>query len=141
MEFVVDTSALIALERTGVASGAANVPGFASKLAVSVLTISELLEGVNRASEGPRRTKRMRFVEDIMTLMPILDFNLLVARIHSRLRSELAKLGTPIGAHDAIIAATALTIGAGVVTENLREFARVPTLLVCAPSWTDFTHP
>ena len=46
----------------------------------------------------------------------------------TRIRAELEAAGTPIGAHDTLIAATALRHQATLVTRNVREFARVPGL-------------
>ena len=46
----------------------------------------------------------------------------------ARLRADLEALGTPIGPHDVLIAATALRHQSTLVTRNVREFSRVPGL-------------
>jgi tRNA(fMet)-specific endonuclease VapC len=136
LAFVVDTSAVIGMERSGhpIDVAFASDPDF--KLAISALTVSELLEGVYRAPSGERREQRRRYIETVLDRLPIFDFNLAVAWNHLRLRADLSQTGTPIGAHDAIIAATALTIGAGIITENVREFERVPGIRVIRPPWS-----
>jgi tRNA(fMet)-specific endonuclease VapC len=97
---------------------------------ISVVTASELLVGVHRADGPTRRETRSRFVEALLTNFPILQINLLVARYHAALTTELAQRGTPIGYQDAWIAATALSLGYAIMTTNEREFARVPDLEV-----------
>jgi predicted nucleic acid-binding protein len=53
-----------------------------------------------------------------------------MARRHAQLWADLAAVRLPIGVHDSLIAATALTHGYAVLTENPREFQRVPGLVV-----------
>ncbi len=53
-----------------------------------------------------------------------------IARAHAEIWAGLEAAGTPIGAHDLWIAATAVAHGYGVVTSSTRDFARVPGLRV-----------
>ena len=53
-----------------------------------------------------------------------------MAVAYGQLRTELERAGTPIGAYDLIIAAQALSLGLILVTNNVREFKRVPDLLL-----------
>jgi tRNA(fMet)-specific endonuclease VapC len=61
--------------------------------------------------------------------MQMLPFDSECAAIAARLRAELEAVGTPIGPHDTLIAATALRHQATLVTRNVREFSRVAGLL------------
>ena len=97
---------------------------------ISVVTVSELLVGVHRADNENRRIKRAAFVEAIIENLPALDFDIESARIHAQLFAVLANQGKLIGAHDLIIAATALRYDYAVLTANLSEFERVPSLNV-----------
>ena len=97
---------------------------------ISVVTVSELLVGVHRANTENRRLRRTAFVEAILARVGILDFTTEVARIHAELFATLAKQGQMIGAHDLIIAATALTHGFPVLTADIAEFKRIPGLKV-----------
>ncbi|HEX4045579.1 MAG TPA: type II toxin-antitoxin system VapC family toxin [Gammaproteobacteria bacterium] len=97
---------------------------------ISVITAAELLMGVHRANTEARRIKRSAFVEGIINEIPIIDFTIEVCRIHAEVYSYLAQQGQLIGAHDLIIAATALTYGHALLTTNQREFNRVPGLTV-----------
>ncbi len=97
---------------------------------ISAITASELLVGVHLANSEARRNKRRAFVEGILTLFPVLDFSVDSARIHAELYASLRQQGELIGAHDLIIAATALQHGFAVLTGNEREFIRIPGLKV-----------
>lgn len=103
-------------------------------VAVSAVTASELLHGVHRARTPSQRTTRHRFVEGVLTEIPIAAFGLDEARTHARLWAEMAARGGSIGAHDLLIAATALTLGFRLATSNVRDFSRVPDLTV--EDWT-----
>jgi tRNA(fMet)-specific endonuclease VapC len=135
---LIDTSVFVALERRGLRLGAlAGVaPGEAdAPVALASVTASELLVGVHRADTAERRLRREAFVEALLGAVPVLPFDLRVARTHARLWAQLAAAGTPVGAHDLLIAATALAHGYAVLTDNPRDFGRVPGLEVRRPSW------
>ena len=68
-------------------------------------------------------------------MSPALPFDLRVARMHARIWAQLAAAGQPIGAHDVLIAATALAHGYAVLTQHLRDFQQVPGLVVRQPNW------
>jgi len=97
------------------------------------ITASELLHGVYRAKEPSISQKRLRFVEYILDLFPVIPFDLEIARVHAQLWADLQTNGQSIGAHDLLIAATARTLDYGVVTGNEREFRRIPGLQVVNP--------
>ncbi len=99
---------------------------------ISAITVSELLVGVNLADSEDRRTHRLAFVEGLLTILPVLDFTSETARIHADIYASLRQRGELIGAHDLIIAATALQHGYSLLTFNEREFSRVPGLQVLA---------
>jgi tRNA(fMet)-specific endonuclease VapC len=100
---------------------------------LSVITASELLHGVHRATDTGIRARRSALVEAILERFPLLSVDLGTARMHARLWAELASVGQLIGPHDLWLAATALEHGLTLVTANLREFKRVPALVV--ESW------
>ncbi len=97
---------------------------------ISAVTVSELLVGVHRANTDERRKRRSTFVEAVIAGVPVLDFTSDVARVHAAIHAELVKKGQVIGAHDLIIAATALFHDASILTDNVGEFSRVPGLRV-----------
>jgi predicted nucleic acid-binding protein len=97
---------------------------------LSVITASELLHGVHRAEDRGVRARRSAFVEGILGSFPLLPIEIATARMHARLWADLAAKGRSIGAHDLWIAACCLSHGLTLVTSNLREFQRVPGLVV-----------
>jgi tRNA(fMet)-specific endonuclease VapC len=107
--------------------------GAGEEVAIASITASELLHGVHRASEE-HRPRREAFVEAVLAAFPSLPFDLLAARAHARLWAGLASTGTDVGAHDRIVAATAVSIGWLIGSANTRHFARIPGLNVTSIS-------
>lgn len=130
MGIVIDTGIIIRAEREGVDFSLWEEYGPAY---LSAITVSELLVGVHRADTADRRAKRLAFVEAVLAKLPVLDFTAGIARLHAGLFASLAQQGQLIGAHDLIIAATALSHGCAVLTTNRAEFKRVPGLTVIEP--------
>lgn len=97
---------------------------------VSVITASELLQGLHRARDAGTRSRRAAWVEAVLTRFPLLPVDLAGARAHARLWADLAAEGRLIGPNDLWLAATALSRGLVLVTANRREFERVPGLVV-----------
>lgn len=128
MALLVDTSVLIAAERK-----AAGVQGLVDRLgeetvSISAVTASELLHGVHRADTAQRRAARERFVEAVLSAVAVHPFDLGVARVHARIWADLAAAGTPFGAHDLVIAATAVAHDLPLATRNEKDFCKVEGL-------------
>ena len=128
MGLIFDSSLLIAGERGRFDLAAFFQSNASEVFFMAAITASELLHGVERANTTARRQKRARFVEDLLTHIPVLDFDLTIARRHATLWARLEKAGKIIGPHDLLIAATALEGGHSVATLNHEEFRRVPGL-------------
>jgi tRNA(fMet)-specific endonuclease VapC len=124
LALLIDTGVLVERER-----GAPETIVIDEEAAISVITVSELLHGVHRAV-GARRSKRRAFVEHLLGTFEPVPITEPVARVHAEVWAELAGHGEVLGAHDLWIAATALTHGYGVVTDNLGDFGRVPGLRI-----------
>jgi len=107
--------------------------GPAEEVAIAAITASELLHGVHRASPE-HRARREAFVEAVLAAFPPLPFGLLAARAHARIWAGLAATGQDVGAHDRLVAATAITAGWRVGTANTRHFDRVDGLDILAIS-------
>lgn len=129
MGLMLDTCVLIRAEKNGGVIDFNRWKSF-EEVFISVITVSELLMGVARADTESRKLKRSAFVEAIIKEMPIIDFTPDVARIHAEIYASLAQHGQLIGAHDLIIAATAIAHGHALLTANCDEFKRVPGLEV-----------
>lgn len=129
MAVLIDTDHLIEIERGTERAAALEARIAGEDRSISVVTMSELLHGVYRAS-GVRRASRLAFVERILTGLECLPIDDTVARLHAAIGADLARAGNAIGIHDLWIAATALSRGVGVATHNGRDFGRVPSLRV-----------
>lgn len=132
MALLIDTDLLIDLERTERVEVVEALLGEEER-AISVITVSELLHGVLRAS-GPIRTRRRAFVEHILAGLQAIPITAPVARVHADIWADLAGRGEQIGAHDLWIAATAIAHELGVATRNATHFERIPGLRVVAAS-------
>lgn len=127
MGFLIDTSVLIDLER-----GARSIePHLQSETVfLAAVSASELLHGVHRANTAARRARREAFVENILRTLPILDFDLSVARVYAQIWADLRAAGFTLGAHDLQIAATAVRYDLTILTANIRDFSRVESLRI-----------
>jgi predicted nucleic acid-binding protein len=97
-------------------------------IAIAAITASELLHGVHRLTGAVARTRASRFVEQLLDAIPVVSFDLDVARVHARLDAELSAKGTPVGDADLMIAATAVWLDYRVATRELRSFPRIEGL-------------
>jgi tRNA(fMet)-specific endonuclease VapC len=97
------------------------------EVGIAAITASELLHGVHRATPQ-HRARREAFVEAVLVAFPPLPFDLLTARTHARIWADLASTGQDVGAHDRLVAATAIAAGWRVGTANLRHFERISGL-------------
>lgn len=130
MGVLIDASVLVAAERGqldfgAVARGRADEP-----VGIATITASELLHGIYRADSVARRHRREAWVESLLAAVPVLPFDLTAARIHARIWAELLAAGVTVGAHDLLVAATALSAGFSVASRDLRSFPRIPGLPV-----------
>ncbi|QXH36350.1 type II toxin-antitoxin system tRNA(fMet)-specific endonuclease VapC [Pseudomonas muyukensis] len=105
------------------------------QLAISTVTLMELIYGAEK-SAAPERN--LAIVEGFAARLDVLDYDIQGAAHTAQLRAELAKAGTPIGPYDRMIAGHARARGLTLVTNNLREFQRVPGLRV--EDWVTHTR-
>ena len=101
--------------------------------AVAAITIAELGVGVDIAT-GKRRQARKAFLDDIIETLPVISYDIDIARAHTQLLVAVRKAGRPRGAHDLIIAATALATGRVVVTSDRPGFDDLPGVPVRRPN-------
>ncbi len=130
MGALIDSSVLMAAERGSLDLDSLWREYSKVDFAIAAISASELLHGVLRAKGQARRARREAFVEAILNTFPVLAFDELAARSHARLWAKLASKGRTLGAHDLIIAATAIARGLDVVTRDERSFPRIPELRV-----------
>ena len=105
---------------------------FQDQLCVSTVTAMELIYGAEK-SLVPE--KNLGVIEVFLARLAVLDYDLPAAEHTGQLRAELQKRGKPIGPYDQMIAGHARSLGLILVTNNLREFKRVPGIRV--ENWVD----
>lgn len=96
----------------------------AAGLGLSSVTVAELEYGV--AKSGSMRNHRA--LQQFLEPLTIADFDRAAATCYGQIRALLEAAGTPIGPLDTQIAAHALALGVTLVSNNLREFSRIPGL-------------
>jgi len=98
---------------------------------ISVITKSELLFGVE---VSPRRQQDESALSAFLRYVDVLDFPDAASLHYATIRASLKTRGTMIGANDLFIAAHSRSLGLTLVTNNTREFGRVPKLKI--ENWT-----
>jgi tRNA(fMet)-specific endonuclease VapC len=96
------------------------------RIVVSAITYAEMRFGAIGKKASPKHVTLVSAF--VARLDGILPWDSAAVDETTRVRVELTKLGTPIGDNDSAIAGHALSIGAVLVTNNVREFMRVPNL-------------
>lgn len=102
------------------------------ELEISAITIAELWHGIERATPS-HRAKRERYLMTVVERLDAIPYTEATALVHARIWATLESSGNMIGAHDLILAATALERGSTVATFNQRHFTQVPGLNVIVP--------
>ena len=120
MGLVIDTDVWVLAEKSGGTLDLARWARYGGAY-MSAITASELLVGVERANTAQRRARRGAFVENLLAVIPVLEFSMPVVRTHARIIAALPKSVTA-GAHDALIAATAVHHGYALLTRNVADF-------------------
>ena len=98
-----------------------------SQIGISSITLSELLYGVSKSSKPEQN--QMALTQFIAPL-EILPYGDEAAQYYGDLRAHLEKQGTPIGTLDMLIAAHALSLAFTLITNNKKEFIRIPNLII-----------
>ena len=125
--YLLDTNVLSHLVRQPQGSVAARIAKVGEDAVLtSIVVACELRYGT--AKRGSQRLTRQ--VDAVLGAMTILPLEAGVDRHYAAIRTALERKGTPIGAHDMLIAAHARSVGAICVTANLAEFSRVPALKI-----------
>jgi tRNA(fMet)-specific endonuclease VapC len=99
----------------------------AGHMAISAITLSELLHGVEKSERPAANLAR---VEDFCSRIEVLPYGAKASMHYGAIRTALERAGKPIGVNDLHIAAHARAEGLTLVTNNMREFERVPALLL-----------
>jgi tRNA(fMet)-specific endonuclease VapC len=124
---ILDTTVLVEAERGGAVLD--RLIGDDDDVAMAAVTAAELLVGVELA-DARRRPSRSAYVDELLDTIPVEPYELDVARAHALLLAHVRRTGRVRGAHDLIIAATALARDRAVVTTDEQGFADLPGVAV-----------
>jgi tRNA(fMet)-specific endonuclease VapC len=100
-------------------------------ITISAITLAELRYGV---AKSRYRGKNAKALDEFILPLEVLPFDEEATKSYGEIRAALEKAGTPIGSMDLMIAAHAVCLDMTLVTNNTREFKRVPGLKVA--DWT-----
>jgi tRNA(fMet)-specific endonuclease VapC len=100
-------------------------------IGISTITLSELRYGVAKSTHHEKNTKAL---DEFTIPLEIVSFDEDATHVYGDIRANLEKAGMPIGAMDMLIAAHAISLGIPLVTNNAREFVRIPALNII--DWT-----
>jgi tRNA(fMet)-specific endonuclease VapC len=132
MGLLIDTSAIVALERRS-SSAPAVLGGLgAEPAAIPAIVYAEMLAGVELVAPPARAATRRAKIEAVVAMAPIVEFDPAAAARWATLVAHLHRTGTLIPANDLVVAATALQLGFGVLVGPTAEshFRQVPGLRV-----------
>ncbi len=94
-------------------------------VAISVISLCELQYGIAKSSDPE---KNQSVLTQFLAPIDVLDFPATASPIFGKIRSQLERLGTPIGNYDLLIASHAIATNLTLVTNNIKEFERIPEL-------------
>jgi predicted nucleic acid-binding protein len=131
---MLDSTAAVAAERQGnnarqLLESVARETGDEG-IAVSVITVLELAHGITRADTLERRERRQRFLDELLTGVPVQPVTVPIALRAGQIDGQSQAKGVRIPLSDLLIGATALELGYGVGTANIRHFQLIPGLNV-----------
>ncbi len=96
-------------------------------IGISSISVAELQFGVQKSRQPDQNQLAL---EQFLIPLIVVDFDYEAALVYGRISAALESKGTPIGALDTLIAAHALTRGLMLITNNTKEFARIPNLKI-----------
>jgi tRNA(fMet)-specific endonuclease VapC len=96
-------------------------------LGLSIVTLADLEYGAARSSQ---KGKNRAALEQFVSPLEIAAFDREAASVYGSIRAAVERRGAPVGSMDLLIAAHAISLGVPVVTNNVKEFRRIPELRV-----------
>lgn len=131
---MLDSTSAVAAERQGknarqLLEGVAFDTGD-EEIAVSVVTVLELAHGIARADTTERRERRQRFLDELLSGVPIQPVTVRIALRAGQIDGESQAHGIRIPLSDLLIGVSALELGYAVGTANIRHFEQIPGLRV-----------
>jgi tRNA(fMet)-specific endonuclease VapC len=125
LKYMLDTNIVIYTIKNKPSAVKAAFETHYGQVCISSVTLMELIYGAEKSS---RPERNLLDIDGLAARLEVLDYDQTAATHSGQLRTELAKVGTPIGPYDQMIAGHARSRGLILVTNNSGEFERVPGL-------------
>ena len=127
LKYLLDTNIVIYVIKRRPVEVLKTVNTHANRMAISVLTLAELLHGAEKSSQS---ASNLAVVEDFCSRLEVLPYTAKAAQHYGSIRASLENIGQTIGVNDLHIAAHARCEGLVLVTNNEKEFSRVAALQI-----------
>ncbi|MDD2920744.1 MAG: type II toxin-antitoxin system VapC family toxin [Anaerolineales bacterium] len=128
MKYMLDTNICIGLIRQKPPSLIKKIVNHAfGDIGLSTITVAELMYGAQKSNQPEQN---MRVLEQFLLPFEVADFDQSAANAYGILRAYLEKSGKIIGSMDMLIGAHALSLEVVLATNNIREFKRIPNLMI-----------
>ncbi len=127
LKYMLDTNILIYVMKNRPAHVKKRFNQHAGQMCISSISLGELVFGAEHSLQVERN---LADIEMMIAQLEVLPFGMIEANHFGRIRSELYRIGQPIGPYDMMIAGHARATGMILVTNNEKEFARVQGLLI-----------
>jgi tRNA(fMet)-specific endonuclease VapC len=125
LRFLLDTNIVIYVIKQRPLSVMSKFNQHAAHMGISAITLAELMHGAEKSAQMERN---LAVVEDFCSRIEVLPYTQEAAQHYGSIRAALEQSGKPRGVNDLHIAAHARSLGLTLVTNNLKEFERVPAL-------------
>ncbi len=125
IQYLLDTNIVIYVIKRRPIEVMATFNQHSNRMAISSITLAELIHGAEKSSKP---AQNYAVIEDFCSRLEVLPYSAKAAQHYGSIRAALEKAGQTIGVNDIHIAAHARSEGLVLVTNNMREFERVPAL-------------
>ena len=123
LAYLLDTNVVSEpMKKQGDAKVIERILTYESEIAIASWTWHELWYGVHRLPDGKRKDTLSRFLEDVVSRIPVFDYCVHAAKWHAEVRAKLEKDGISTAIVDGQIAATAKIHDLILVTRNVKDF-------------------
>lgn len=123
--YVLDTNTLIYYFKGQGKVAQSLAQTLAQEIYIPTLVLFELQVGIAKSNSSEKRVQQLQQLLSYINLAP---FDKAAAIAAANIRAQLESAGTPVGPIDVLIAGTALSLNATLITHNVKEFGRIPNL-------------
>ena len=127
LKYMLDTNIIIYTMKNRPAEVKQSFKQHSGLMCISAITLGELVFGAEHSKQVERN---LADIAELTARIDVLSFSNKAAYHFGQIRAELYKTGKPIGPYDMMIAGHARASGLILVTNSLKEFARIPGLIV-----------